>query len=229
MTKHLTLWLVAVTMGLCLASARADQEVAAPPAEDVPLTQPSGDEAKADTDTDTTTTSEAPATATATEAPEAENAPSADEVIERLLQQRSEPPITPPQRQPVKSDMGSAPVAVPEKNTLGTAPPSAGATEAGRTELRREGTFIISRHGRVVKSPGGARSLFLLDADDAQSPELPLVLLPSQMTQSLEERAADLGERAVFIVTGQVFTYRGANYLLPSMVQTKIDKGNLQH
>ncbi len=237
MTTRMT-WLTAgLVMTACLSPVWADEEVAPKPSDATPpaavestttdaAPQPAKDESKKEEKASTPAESYNPPAAPA---PKADNAPSADDVIEQLLRQRQEPPLTQPQRQPAKTDLGSAPIAVEEKNALGTAPQNVNVTKASRTELRREGTFIISRRGRVVRSPGGARSLFVLDADDARSPELPLVLLPSQMTQGLEELSIRHGDRTVFVVTGQVFTYRGANYLLPTMVQRNIDKGNLQH
>ena len=44
----------------------------------------------------------------------------------------------------------------------------------------------------------------------------------------MEELISDRGDRIVFKLTGQVFVYRGSNYVLPTLFTLAIDKGNLQ-
>ena len=94
--------------------------------------------------------------------------------------------------------------------------------------LRREGEFVISRKGRVVATPDGGRTLFHFEADAESSPEAPMVLLQCRLLQNMEDIVHQRGDQAVFIITGQVFVYRGANYLLPTMFTLSIDKGNLR-
>lgn len=93
--------------------------------------------------------------------------------------------------------------------------------------LRREGEFVMSRRGRLVRSGDGKQVLFVFDADSAASPELPMVVQPCQLRQSMEDVVLQRGDNVVFIVSGQVHTYRGANYLLPTMMKLAVDKGNL--
>jgi len=94
--------------------------------------------------------------------------------------------------------------------------------------LRREGEFVISRKGRVIGSPGGDKRLFHFEADAQASPEAPMFLLPCRLLQNIEDIVHQRGDQAVFIVTGQVFVYRGANHLLPTMFTLSINKGNLR-
>jgi len=95
-------------------------------------------------------------------------------------------------------------------------------------KLLREGEFVINRRGRLVRSAEGGGTLFVFDADDAESPEHPMSMLPCQLLQSMESLVTERGDKLVFIVSGQVFTYRGANYLLPTAMKLAIDKGNLK-
>jgi hypothetical protein len=43
----------------------------------------------------------------------------------------------------------------------------------------------------------------------------------------MEDTVDRRGDTTVFILSGQVHTYRGANYLLPTMMKVAVDTGNL--
>ncbi|MEX0776667.1 MAG: hypothetical protein WD042_13270 [Phycisphaeraceae bacterium] len=222
------LWIVVIVAMVTMVIhgvSRADAAPAPAPEATAPTTQPA-DESAADADrgltprgSDQATT--APAAAPP-EAPEATNAPSAEDVMRQLLEKRPEPPLTAPRRAPSVTDLGSAPLLARDPAVMGTSP------DAKQTSLRREGEFVIHRRGRLIRSPNGAQSVFVFEADSAQSPEAPMILLPSQMTQNIETIAQERGDKIVFTLSGQVFAYRGANYLLPSMAKQEVDKGNLQ-
>ena len=109
-----------------------------------------------------------------------------------------------------------------DPRVLGTAP------GLSQPKLLREGEFVVSRRGRLERSSNTGTSLFVFDADDADSPEHPMGLMPCQLLQSMESLVAERGEKIVFIISGQVFTYRGANYLLPTTMKLAVDKGNLK-
>lgn len=94
--------------------------------------------------------------------------------------------------------------------------------------LRREGEFLIERRGRLVRAPRTDQMIFQFDADQPGSPENPMVLLPCRLLENMEELISDRGDRIVFKLTGQVFVYRGSNYVLPTLFTLAIDKGNLQ-
>lgn len=94
--------------------------------------------------------------------------------------------------------------------------------------LRREGQFLIDRRGRLVRSPRTGHMMFQFDADQQQSPEMPMVLLPCRLLENMEDLVAERGDRIAFQITGQVFVYRQANYVLPTLFTVAIDKGNLQ-
>jgi len=93
--------------------------------------------------------------------------------------------------------------------------------------LKREGEFLVGRRGRLVRSVEGKSLLFVFDADSAKAPELPMVVQPCRLRESMENLIVERGDSVVFIVSGQVHTYRGANYLLPTMMKLAVDQGNL--
>jgi len=94
-------------------------------------------------------------------------------------------------------------------------------------KLRREGEFIIDRRGRMIRSPESGHLLYVLESDSQNTPELPLVMQACQLLETMENTIDRRGDTTVFIVSGQIHTYRGANYLLPTMMKTAADTGNL--
>lgn len=109
----------------------------------------------------------------------------------------------------------------PDPRIVGIAP------GAELPKLRREGEFVVNRRGRLLRTADGA-AMFSFDADSRRAPEPPMFLMPCRMLQNMEQLAKDHGDETVFVLSGQVFVYRGANYLLPTMMKPAIDKGNLQ-
>jgi hypothetical protein len=80
-------------------------------------------------------------------------------------------------------------------------------------QLLREGSFIVRRRGSMVRLPGGEWA-FIFHRDAAGFAERPMVLIPNQTLQRMEQSAGSTPEQAIFSVTGEVFAYRGVNYLL---------------
>lgn len=153
--------------------------------------------------------------------------PSAEDIKRSLMEDIDAPPVTPPNRNALVVDMPSIAGAPPAEALLD---PAVIGTAPGQTPpaLRREGEFVINRRGRLVRSPDGEVALFVFDADSkGEGQEPPMILQPSRMLEVMETRVREEGDQAAFIVSGQVFTYRGANYLLPSTVRPAIDRGNL--
>lgn len=81
--------------------------------------------------------------------------------------------------------------------------------------LRREGSFIIRQRASLARLPGGER-VAVFHRDAAGRAERPMVLLPCLTLQTMEQLAADAGGDTAFLITGQVYAYRGVNYLLPT-------------
>ena len=96
------------------------------------------------------------------------------------------------------------------------------------SELKREGQYIRMRRGRIVPAPQGDQILFVFDADSTDMADPPMTLVPCQALESMEEQVRKLGDRIVFVLSGQVLEYRGANYLLPTMMKLAIRRGNLR-
>jgi len=93
--------------------------------------------------------------------------------------------------------------------------------------LRREGEFVVNRRGRLIRTSDGGYLLFVFEADTQHSPELPMVVQACQLLETMENTVEKHGDSTIFILTGQVNTYHGANYLLPTMMKIAFDKGNL--
>jgi hypothetical protein len=156
--------------------------------------------------------------------------PSADEVLRQILETRkTRPAIAPVDKPVVEAGHGGAPVGGDrlqiDSRVLGTAP------GAAKPKLRREGQFIPLRRGRIVRAPGSNQVMFVFDADSRQAPEPPMFIMPCQELESIEriERiVAERGDKIVLNLAGQVFTYRGANYILPGPWNLVADKGNLR-
>ena len=85
----------------------------------------------------------------------------------------------------------------------------------GAAPLRSEGTFLTLKRGSMLNLPGGER-VFVYHKDEKGQRERPMVLVPSQTLQRMEQIAQDRTEPPIFVVSGQVFVYQGVNYLLPT-------------
>lgn len=97
-----------------------------------------------------------------------------------------------------------------------------------QAKLKDEGEFIIARAGRLIRSANGSHALFVLDADGRGSPEPPLIVHACKLLETMEKTVLEQGDNVPFVITGQVFVYRGANYLLPTIVTREFDRGNLE-
>lgn len=151
--------------------------------------------------------------------------PSADEVLERLLRERRDLPDAPrPGRKPIDDATlpDTAPRVLSDPSLVGLG------ADQPQAELKQEGEFIIARAGRLVRSSDGAQALFVLEADSADSPEPPLIMQACKLLETMEKTVREQGDEVPFVVTGQVFVYRGANYLLPTVVKRQFDRGNLE-
>ena len=153
----------------------------------------------------------------------AKKAPTADDVIKQLeSRQAIDPTERPAPLVPGRPAATAGREQALDPSVLGIAPGGKQPT------LRREGEFVISRRGRVVQSGDGQPSLFAFEADAKDSPETPMILLPCQLLETMEMLAQQRGDTVQFIVSGQITAYRGANYLLPTMVNTSFESENLR-
>lgn len=157
---------------------------------------------------------------------DADGTPTADEVRRSLLEDLDGPPVTTPTRREMVRDVPSS-IGVPavdveiDPAVLGVAP------DQTPPKLRREGEFIINRRGRLIRSPRSNRPLFVFEADTSkEGQELPMVLLPCRLLQDMEQTVMQNGDQVLFIISGQVHNYRGANYLMPTTMRLAVDRGN---
>ncbi|MGB0768184.1 MAG: hypothetical protein ACPGYV_10785 [Phycisphaeraceae bacterium] len=149
--------------------------------------------------------------------------PSADEVLRQLLEQTREGP------EPIDADEDTAQSPAVAPNDLAIDPLLLGLdTDQPLAQLKEEGQFIIARTGRLIQSADGSHALFVLDSDGADAPEPPMILHACKLLETMEKTVMTQGDDVPFVITGQVFMYRGANYLLPSIVKREYDRGNLE-
>lgn len=81
--------------------------------------------------------------------------------------------------------------------------------------LRAEGTFLVEKRASMIRLPTGQR-VAVFHKDEKGVRERPMVLVPCQRLGQMEQLAEGREESPVFVLTGQVFVYRGVNYLLPT-------------
>ena len=144
---------------------------------------------------------------------------SAEDVLNELLRRRAENPLI----EPAKPDREPGRELQPGvSQPLGTAP------GVGQTKLKREGQFVITRRARMVRSAGGATPwLLTFEADSDGLADPPMFVMPCRMLEDMEKVVSDRGDEVVFIISGQVFVYRGANYILPTLMKLAPNMGNL--
>ncbi len=105
-------------------------------------------------------------------------------------------------------------------------PGPTGAAEGTSARLLREGTFINARRGRLTRSVTG-ELLFTMDADGRGRADAAMVLLPCQNLQGMERVVERAGESVTFTVSGQVFVYKGRNFLMPTLFQVNRRPGEV--
>jgi len=110
---------------------------------------------------------------------------------------------------------GGAPATQP--GTPNTAPSSGSPPAiASGGRLLREGSFITMRRGRIIKAPGDQWQFHFDNGPDNRA-DAPMTLMPCLNLQAIEMLADRGGESLSFTLSGQVFVYKGRNYLLPSL------------
>ncbi len=161
------------------------------------------------------------------EAPVEQPSNTATDVMEQLLQQRDASPVVQPETGPaieyIENRLGvMATKADLDQSVIGVAP------GLSQPKLRREGDFIVSRRGRLIRSPDGSNVLFVFSADSKHASEPPMIMQKCRRLEDMENYVQKRGDNVIFIVSGQIHTYRGANYLLPTMMKIATDQGNIQ-
>lgn len=96
-----------------------------------------------------------------------------------------------------------------------------------RKLLRPEGTIIISRIGRMVRSDVGGEWLFTFDADSTGKLDPPMILMPCRLLERMERLVSEDGDQVKFIVSGQIYEYYNRNYLMPTVMSVPYKRDNL--
>lgn len=85
-----------------------------------------------------------------------------------------------------------------------------------RRELLREGAFLSRAKGELRRLPSG-RWAFIFNPDAGGAPKLPpMIVLPCMGLSAMQQIVETRREAASFAVSGQVYIYDNANYLLPT-------------
>jgi hypothetical protein len=87
----------------------------------------------------------------------------------------------------------------------------------------REGTLLVDRPGRLVKSADGAQAQYVFEADGKAMKDPPMTILPNIQLMAMENAVSGANRDLRFRVTGTVTEYRGKNYLLLMKVQVAPD------
>lgn len=146
----------------------------------------------------------------APKAPPANPAPSAERTIEEMEKGA-------PGRETIKPTMS------PKVESVLPGSAGGGGNIETRGRLLREGSFMASRRGRMVRSSSG-EWVFTFDSDTQGKSDPPMILMPCLNLMAMEKVAERAGEALTFSISGQVFVYHAKNYLLPTMYV--INRGN---
>lgn len=98
-------------------------------------------------------------------------------------------------------------------------PQDKAAKPAPEAPLTTDGSVVFNRRGRVIRLATGA--LAVAFDGDADSPATgAMMMLRCRTLQRLEDFLAKTGDSGPVNVSGRVFTHKGRNYLLPTLVQS---------
>lgn len=82
-----------------------------------------------------------------------------------------------------------------------------------------EGTLILRQPARMIRNSAGAWSL-VFDHDAADSIDaIALIVEPCRMLMRMERIAMETGDAGQLLISGRVYTYKEAHYILPTLVQ----------
>ncbi len=157
--------------------------------------------------------------------PEPAAEPSPEEIIRQLMETKPlRAVVLPPEPDdavaPAAPD-GASSEPLPNNEATATQ------TAAGAVQMLPEGTIMIDQLGRFV--PAGEQGWSLAFEDpgrDAGRP--PIRVLPSRLLETAVALSTGTAQGGVFMVSGEVTTYKGLNYLLLRKVLVRRDLGNFR-
>lgn len=93
-------------------------------------------------------------------------------------------------------------------------------------KLLPDGSRLVDRPGRLVRDADGF--VFSFESRGQGEVEIPMRLLPNRLLEDMEIISENGTRPVVFLVSGEVTEYHGANYLLVQKMLTKSNLGNLR-
>ena len=90
-----------------------------------------------------------------------------------------------------------------------------------------EGDLLISRRGRLTRGRHGAW-IIVFDADARGLMEPPAILLPSTQLRNLEYWARRGNLNRPMLLSGQIYSYRGKHFLLPTAWREPVERPNIK-
>jgi hypothetical protein len=138
-------------------------------------------------------------------------------MIDRLIAEREGEPVivqeAKPDREPIPERVGVPSASVDlDPRIVGVRPGEP------LPILRREGEFVIERTGQLLSIEDGLYWVMDFESEPSQPDLRPMIVQKCQRLASMQEALLQRGENLMFTVTGQVHTYRGVNYLLPTAI-----------
>ncbi len=92
--------------------------------------------------------------------------------------------------------------------------------------LLPDGAPMVRRAGRLLRD--GDWWTFAFESDNIDSPEWPLRMLPGRTLESMLRSDQFDSDGSVLIVSGEITTFNGDNYLLPTLAVKRVAMGNFQ-
>ncbi|PCI09725.1 hypothetical protein COB72_05695 [bacterium] len=137
-----------------------------------------------------------------------EDDPAVRDLLNELSMQPS--PTRPPRQQlstnPSAPKIGNRPQAVASSTSAGV----------------EEGTLILRKPSRMIRNSSGAWTI-VFDNDNASSTRgmdtIDFIVQPCRMLMRMEQVAMEAGDAGQLLVSGRVYTYQGAHYILPTLMQ----------
>jgi hypothetical protein len=125
---------------------------------------------------------------------------SGDQVLDQMLKPSPNPsqPLQPvPDKQVTDKSSGSAALK----------------PGAPKVVLKREGEYLWDRTARITHTATGQTEL-TFDSDGKALRDPPMIALPNQMLEQMEEQVSSSSRDLKFHVSGMITEYRGRNYIL---------------
>ena len=112
---------------------------------------------------------------------------------------------------------------IPGQNSAVENPLVQVAPEVPLIPLKREGSMITARIGRLERSEQPNTWEFYFESDGKALVDPPMILLPNLKLAAMQDNVKSSGRDLRFKVTGTITEYRGRNYLLVEKAEVVTD------